>query len=133
MATRRLNNLGLISHQTRRLFRIAGDGDAHHWPNRIRFPDRQTTADRITDLIELLESLEPPRAFAVRKLKPALLEYAAVLDFFDVVAQPVIEGELGYRLFVVDGRQDYGLARIDDEVFGKPHRSSGVLADIEPS
>jgi hypothetical protein len=69
---RRLHNFGLTSYQTRRLFQIAGDGDAHHWLNRIRFPARQTTADRITDLIELLESLEPPRAFAVRMLNPAL-------------------------------------------------------------
>jgi len=54
---RRLYNFGLTSHQTRRLFQIAGDGDAHHWLNRIRFPARQATADRIADLIELLESL----------------------------------------------------------------------------
>jgi hypothetical protein len=74
------------------------------------------------DLIELLESLEPPRAFAVRMLNPALPEYAAVQDFFDVVVQPVIEGELGYRryrLVVVDGRQAYDHARIDEEIFAK--------------
>ena len=127
---RRLHNFGLASHQTRRLFRIAREGDAHHWLNRIRFPARQTTADRITDLIELLESLEPPRVFAVRMLNPDLPEYAAVQDFFDVVVQPVIEGELGYRLVVVDGRQAYDHARIDEEIFAKLHRSSVVLADI---
>ena len=127
---RRLYNFGLASQQTRRLFQIAGDGDAHHWLNRIRFPARQATADRVSDVVELLESLEPPRAFAVRMLNPALPEYAAVQDFFDVVVQPVIEDELGYRLVVVDGRQAYDHARIDEEIFAKLHRSSVVLADI---
>ncbi|MDO9223375.1 MAG: hypothetical protein Q7U20_06650 [Caulobacter sp.] len=127
---RRLYSFGLTSHQTRRLFQIADDGDAHHWLNRIRFPARQATSDRVNDLIELLESLEPPRAFAVRMLNPDLPEYAAVQNFFDTVVQPVIEGELGYRLVVVDGRQAYDHARIDEEIFAKLHRSSVVLADI---
>ena len=127
---RRLYEFGLASHQTRRLFQIAGDGDAHHWLNRIRFPTRQATVDRVSDLVELLEALEPPRAFAVRLLNPDLPEYAAVQDFFDVVVQPVIEGELGYRLVVVDGRQPYDHARIDEEIFAKLHRSSVVLADL---
>ena len=127
---RRLYNFGLTSHLTRRLFQIASDGDAHHWLNRIRFPARQATADRVADLIELLESLEPPRAFAVRMLNPALPEFAAVQDFFDVVVQPVIEDELGYRLVVVDGRQAYDHARIDEEIFAKLHRSGVVLADL---
>jgi hypothetical protein len=127
---RRLYDFGLTSHQTRRLFQIVGDGDAHHWLNRIRFPVRQATADRVSDLIELLESLEPPRAFAVRLLNPEMPEYAAVQDFFDNVVQPVIEGEFGYRLVVIDGRQPYDHARIDEEIFAKLHRSSVVLADI---
>lgn len=127
---RRLYSFGLTSHQTRRLFQIADDGDAHHWLNRIRFPARQATSDRVNDLIELLESLEPPRAFAVRMLNPDLPEYTAVQNFFDTVVQPVIEGELGYRLVVIDGRQAYDHARIDEEIFAKLHRSSVVLADI---
>jgi len=127
---RRLYDFGLASQKTRRLFQIAGDGDAHHWLNRIRFPARQGTAERVNDLIALLEALEPPRAFVVRMLNPALPEYPAVQDFFDVVVQPVIEGELGYRLVVVDGRQAYDHARIDEEIFAKLHRSSVVLADI---
>jgi hypothetical protein len=127
---RRLYNFGLTSHQTRRLFHIEGDGDAHHWLNRIRFPARQGTTERVSDLVELLEALEPPRAFAVRLLNPDLPDYAAVQDFFDVVVKPVIEGELGYRLVVIDGRQAYDHARIDEEIFAKLHRSSVVLADI---
>lgn len=127
---RRLYTFGLTSHQTRRLFHIAGDGDAHHWLNRIRLPARQATENRVNDLVELLEALEPPRAFAVRLLNPELGDYAAVQDFFDMVVQPVVEGELGYRLVVVDGRQAYDHARIDEEIFAKLHRSSVVLADI---
>ncbi|RJF89265.1 hypothetical protein D3874_21715 [Oleomonas cavernae] len=127
---RRLYSFGLTSHQTRRLFQIADGGDAHHWLNRIRFPTRQSTAERVGDLVDLLESLERPPAFAVRLLNPDLPEYADVQDFFDIVVQPVIESELGYRLVVIDGRQAYDHARIDEEIFAKLHRSSVVLADI---
>ena len=127
---RRLHNFGLTSHQTRRLFQIAEDGDAHHWLNRIRFPTRQLTSERVRELLELLESLERPRAFAVRLLNPDLPEYADVQNFFDTVVQPVIEGELGYRLVVIDGRQAYEHGRIDEEIFAKLHRSSVILADI---
>jgi hypothetical protein len=98
--------------------------------NRIRFPARQATAERVAELVELLESLERPRAFAVRLLNPDLPEYADVQDFFDTVVQPVVEGELGYRLVMIDGRQAYEHARIDEEIFAKLHRSSVVFADI---
>lgn len=127
---RRLYNFGLTSSQTRRLFQIADDGDAHDWINKIRFPSRQAVADRVAILVELLEALEKPKAFIVRLLNPDLLDFAEVQDFFDVVVQPVIEGELGYRLVVIDGRQAYDHARIDQEIFAKLHRSSVVLADI---
>ena len=127
---RRLYNFGLTSSQTRRLFQISDGGDAHHWINRIRFPARQSTADRVNELVELLESLERPKAFAVRLLNPDHEDYADVQSFFDTVVQPVIEGELGYRLIVIDGRQEYDHARIDQEIFAKLHRSSVVLADI---
>lgn len=127
---RRLYSFGLTSHQTRRLFQIADSGDAHHWLNRIRFPARQSTAERVGDLVDLMESLERPPAFAVRLLNPDLPEYADVQDFFDIVVQPVIESELGYRLVVIDGRHAYDHARIDEEIFAKLHRSSVVVADI---
>ena len=66
----------------------------------------------------------------MRLLNPDLPEYADVQDFFDVVVQPVVEAELGYRLVVIDGRQAYQHARIDEEIFAKLHRSSVVLADV---
>lgn len=127
---RRLYNFGLTSSQTRRLFLIADDGDAHDWINKIRFPPRQSVADRASVLVELLESLDKPKAFAVRLLNPDLDDFADVQTFFDTVVQPVIENELGYRLVVIDGRQSYDHARIDQEIFAKLHRSSIVLADI---
>lgn len=127
---RRLYNFGLTSRQTRRLFQVADDGDAHGWINRLRFPARQSTADRVEAVVELLEALERPRAFAVRLLTPEHPDHADVQAFFDTVVQPVVEGELGYRLVVIDGRQTYDHARIDEEIFAKLHRSSVVLADI---
>lgn len=127
---RRLYNFGLTSSQTRRLFQIADDGDAHDWINRIRFPQRQAIADRVSVLVEMLESLEKPKAFAVRLLNSDLPEYNDVQNFFDTVVKPVVEDELGYRLVVIDGRQVYEHSRIDQEIFAKLHRSSVVLADI---
>ncbi len=127
---RRLYSFGLASAQTRRLFQIADDGDAHDWLNRINFPRRQVNSDRVAALIDLLEYLERPKAFAVRLLNPDHEDYTSVQDFFDVVAKPVLEDELGYRLIVIDGRQTYDHARIDQEIFAKLHRSSVVIADI---
>jgi hypothetical protein len=128
--SRRLYAFGLTSTQTARLFRTVGDQDAHAWLNRIRFPARQATADRVEQLVDLLEALEPPRAFAVRLLNPKLPEFAAVEAHFETVVKPIIEGELGYRLTVIDGQQAYDHARIDEEIFAKLHRSSVVLADL---
>ena len=70
---RRLYNFGLTSNQTRRLFQVADDGDAHDWLNKIRFPPRQLVSDRVSVLIELLESLDKPKAFAVRIRAPRFI------------------------------------------------------------
>lgn len=127
---RRLYSFGLASAPTRRLFQIGDDGDTHDWLNRINFPRRRVNSDRVAALIDLLESLERPKAFAVGLLNPDHEDYTSVQDFFDVVAKPVLEDELGYRLIVIDGRQTYDHARIDQEIFSKLHRSSVVIADI---
>jgi len=131
--SRRLYSFGEASGNSRKLFQIADGGDSHDWINRIRFPVRQSVQDRVTVLVDLLESLERPRAFAVRLLAPDHKEFAAVQGFFDTVVQPVLEGELGYRLTVIDGRQAYDHARIDDEIFAKLHRAGVVVADITGS
>ncbi len=131
--SRKLYAFGMTSGNSRQLFRITDGGDAHGWINRIRFPARQAVPDRISVLAELLESLERPTAFAVRLLADDHEEFAAVQDFFDTVVQPVLEGELGYRLVVIDGRQAYEKARIDEEIFAKLHCASVVVADLTGS
>ncbi|MGF7152163.1 hypothetical protein FHS96_005832 [Sphingomonas zeicaulis] len=131
--SRRLYAFGEASANSRKLFHMVGGGNSHDWINRIRFPTRQSVPDRVTAIVTLLENLERPRAFAVRLLDPTDKEYPAVQSFFDTVVQPVIEGELGYRLTVIDGQQAYEHARIDDEIFAKLHRASVVIADITGS
>ena len=66
----------------------------------------------------------------IRLLNPDHPDYGDVQDYFDTVVEPIIEGELGYKLTVVDGRQPYDHPRIDQEIFAKLHRSSVVIADI---
>ena len=126
--SRRLHDFGLTKANSHKLFQIAG-GDAHHWMNRIRFPKRQSVPERVGILVELLEALERPIAFAVRLLDPANDRFDAVQSFFDNVAQPVVE-ELGYRLVVIDDQHSHDLARIDQEIFAKLHRASLVVADL---
>jgi len=126
---RRLFNFGLASTNSPRLFRASGVGP-HGWLNRINFPSNTTVAERVASVVDLLEALEPPKAFVVRLLNPDQPDYADVQTYFDTVVQPVIEGELGYKLTVVDGRQQYEYPRIDQEIFSKLHRSRVVIADI---
>ena len=128
-ARRLFSDIGLSSTQAQRLFR-AVDRSAHAWINRINFTARKPVSERVAGIIGLLEGLEKPRAFAVRLLNPEHADYADVQAFFDSIVQPVIEDELGYKLTVVDGRQPYEHARIDQEIFVKLHRSNIVLADI---
>lgn len=128
-ARRLFSHVGLSSTHAPRLFRAA-DRNAHAWINRINFTARKPVSERAVAIIELLEALERPRAFVVRLLNPEHEDYADVQSFFDTVVQPVIEDELGYKLIVVDGRQPYEHARIDQEIFAKLHRSNVVLADV---
>ncbi|WP_020084792.1 hypothetical protein [Hyphomicrobium zavarzinii] len=129
---RKLFAMGLSSSQASRLFRSTSQS-AHHWINRINFTQRATTTERVRGIIELLEALEKPRAFAVRLLNPKHEDYAAVQDFFDIVVQPVVENELGFSMTVVDGEQPFEHGFFDQEIFAKLHRSSVVVADITGS
>jgi hypothetical protein len=126
---RRLFTFGLSSSHSQRLFHASGVGP-HGWINRINFSSRTATAERVTALIDLLEALEPPKAFVSRLLNGDHPDYGDVQNYFDTVVEPIIEGELGYKLTVVDGRQPYDHPRIDQEIFAKLHRSSVVIADI---
>ncbi|MEK6209926.1 MAG: hypothetical protein AABM64_06045 [Pseudomonadota bacterium] len=126
----RLFDFGLSSNYAQRLFQTEGNVPSHGWLNRIEFTAHKSAPDGARDLIELLEGLSPPRAFVIRLLNPTHADYADVQNFFDTVIQPIIEGELGYKLTVVDGKQAYEYSRIDQEIFAKLHRSRVVLADI---
>jgi hypothetical protein len=126
----RLFEYGLSGNNAQRLFQTEGDMPSHSWLNRIEMPSRKSASEGVRDLQSLLEALIPPKAFVIRLLDSEHPEYKDVQDFFDTVVQPVIEGELGYKLTVVDGNQAYEYARIDQEIFTKLHRSRVVLADI---
>ena len=126
---RRLFEFGLSGNHAPQLFRATGM-DAHGWINRINFRSRTPVAERVAGVVELLEALEPPRAFVVRLLNPGHADYAEVQEYFDTVVAPIVEGELGYKLTVVDGRQPLEHARLDEEIFVKLHRSSVVITDI---
>lgn len=126
---RRLFSFGLSSTQTSRLFQATG-ATPHAWINRINFRSNKPVAERVSEIIDLLEALEPPEAFVVRLLNPDHSDFADVEEFFSTIVQPIIEDELGYKFVVVDGRQPYEHPRIDQEIFAKLHRSSVVLADI---
>lgn len=126
---RKLFAIGLSSHRASQLFK-AQSKTAHHWINQINFSKRSSIAERVEVLIDLLEDLEPPKAFAVRLLNPDHSDFPAVDDFFSSVVQPIVEGEMGYRFIVVDGKQEFEHARIDQEIFTQLHRSSLVVADV---
>ena len=126
---RRLFALGLSDTRERALFRTV-EHSTHTWMNRINLAERKPVEDRVTAIVNLLEALELPVAFVVRLLDPSHGDYADVQAYHDTVVQPIVEGELGYRMVVVDGRHPYDESRIDQEVFSKLHRSSIVLSDI---
>lgn len=128
--SRRLYDFGMISSNSSRFFQISEGGSPHDWLNRIRFPARQEVSERVENLVELLVSLERPRAFAVRLLNDEHEEFRAVQDFFNNVVEPIMTTEFGYQLTVIDGKQSYEHSRIDQEIFAKLHRSSVVIADL---
>ena len=130
---RKVFGFGLGRNNTKRLFRTSGSLDPHGWINRINFTESSEVASMVEALVDLLEALEPPRAFAVRLLNPDHEDYPAVQDFFDVVVKPVFEQELGFKLVVVDGKQAVEHSRVDAEIFAKLHRSQVVIADITGS
>jgi hypothetical protein len=129
VGARRLFSVGLSSSQAPRLFHTTSQS-AHTWMNRINFTSRTSIPEQAKTIVELLEALVRPPAFVVRLLNTDHTDYPDVQTFFDIVVQPVIEGELGYHMVVVDGRQKFEHARIDQEIFAKLHRSRIVLADI---
>jgi hypothetical protein len=130
---RHIFEYGLTSSNTHRLFRTAEGLDPHGWLNRINFTARSSTSERAAAAVALLEALERPTAFVVRLLNPKHADFTEVDNYFASVVQPVIEGELGYKLVVVDGKQPYEFPRIDQEIFEKLHRGALIVADLTGS
>jgi hypothetical protein len=125
----RLFSMGMSSAQADRFFRVT-TLNAHTWMNRINWSRAKTTDERVASMVELLEALEHPHAFVVRLMNPGHSDYPDVEAFFSEVVRPIVERELGYKLIVVDGAQQFEYARMDQEIFEKLHRSSVVIADI---
>lgn len=128
--SRKLIEYGLSGKNAQRLFQMTGDLDSHGWLNRIDTPAWKDHARCAGEIISLLEALRRPEAFVVRLLNPKHPEFNDVHNYFATVVQPVMEGELGYKLTVVDGKQPFEFSRIDHEIFAKLHRSHVVVADI---
>lgn len=126
---RRLFALGLSRTDSGRLFR-SPRAATDAWVNRINFPERIATNQRVEAVINLLEALEPRQAFVVRLLNAKHPSYGRVEAFFANVVQPIVEDTLGYKMAVVDGRQPLEYPRMDQEIFAKLHRSSVVLCDL---
>ncbi len=125
----RLFNYGLSSHHTQRLFRVDDESlDSHSWLNRINFASRATLQDKLKQIVGLLEALERPHAFVVRLLNSEHEDYQDVQNFFDTVAQPVIEDELGYKMIVIDGEQAFEQALIVYDIFSSLHRCCVVFS-----
>lgn len=93
--------------------------------------DRPAAVDVAARLLQLLEDLEPPRAFSVRLLAPDHEAYDDVEWYFRDIAQPVLE-EAGLR--VVDlGVDPQERAWMNDEIFASLHTAELVLADLTGS
>lgn len=113
-----------------KLFRTRDGNPALTWLTRITPNSRSEPVSIAERVIDLLEALDRPSAFAVRLLNPDLPDYASVEEFFAVVVKPVIEEEYGYSLVVVDGKQAFEQSRIDQDIFSKLRRSGLVIADL---
>jgi len=125
----RLFGLGMNPTTASSLFLTTSGPSSDSWVNRLNNL-RGSPEERAKTILQLLESLQPPQAFAVRLLDDSHPEYKDVQDFFEGVVKPVVEGEMGFTLTVVDGRQRFDHARIDQDIFLKLRRSRLVIADL---
>ena len=128
----KLFNLGLSRSVASRLFRASGR-NSHAWMNRINHTHRTPVCKRVDDVLELLEAIERPKAFGIRLLNKTHDEFDAVETFYQEVVKPFVEDELGHDLVLIDGKQPYEHARVDEDIFQKLHRSSFVIADLTGS
>lgn len=121
--------LGMNPTTASLLFRTTSGPSSDSWVNRLNNL-RGTAQERSRTILQLMESLQRPQAFAVRLLDDSRPEYKDVHEFFEGVVKPIVEGEMGFTLAVVDGRQRFEHARIDQDIFMKLRRSRLVIADL---
>lgn len=121
-------SIGMSATRASSLFRASRG--AHTWINRINYQQDTNVVDQVSDVLKLLEDLDPPRAFIVRLLNKEHPSFQAVDNFFETVVKPILEGELGFKMVAIDGRQPYEQSRMDQEIFSSLHRSSLVIADL---
>ena len=119
-----------LSNGSKQLFETSKKKDEDTWLNLINFPERKTISDRASTLIKLLESLNRPKAFAVRLLDSDDADFNDVEIFFETVVKPVISEKLRYDLVTINLNHVHESASIGQEVFENLHKSSIAICDI---
>ena len=119
-----------LSNGSKQLFEISEEKDGDTWLNLIDFSEGKTVSDCASTLIELLESLNRPKAFAVRLLDSDDPDFNDVDDFFKKIVEPVILEELGYELVTINSNHVHESASIGQEIFRNLHKSSIAICDI---
>lgn len=85
----------------------------------------------VEDVLELIASLKPRRAFYVRLLDPGHPDYGPVERFFRGVVDPVV-ADRGFRGYEV-GRDAPTHAFVNVEIFAQLHRAGLVVVDLTGS
>ena len=122
-----------LSNGSKQLFETSKEKDEDTWLNLINFPERKPTLEILPTLIKLLESLNRPKAFAVRLLDSDDSDDTDFNDvdfFFETVVEPVISEELRYDLVTIDLNHVHESASIGQEIFRNLHKSSIAICDI---
>lgn len=130
-ARRLFDDIGMAQFHANRLFRPTNKRTAHEWLATVDFGNTGlTTERRVAKVVDLLEELELPQAFAVRLMDKEHTDWVGVDDTFREVILPVVEQEKGHKVVVVDGSQPFDQPTIEREIFEKLHRAQLVLADL---
>jgi hypothetical protein len=118
-----------LTRGAQRLFNTKKGRDEDTWLNYIDNPENKPASDLVPVLIDLLESLNPPKAFAVRLIDREHDDFNDVDTFFKTIVDPVVS-QIGYDLVTVDSKHEYKSASINQEIFNKLHKSRFVICDI---
>ena len=133
-ARRLFHDVGMAHFHANRLFRPTGRRTAHEWLCAVDFGNAGRTPERrVKEVLELLEDLDLPRAFAVRLMDRESADWEDVEETFRDVIAPVVGQEKGYKVVAVDGSQPIDQPTIDQDIFEKLHRAQLVLVDLTSS